>query len=161
MIRFASLALLVALALPFAGGCKKDEPQSDLKADKPAEDVTWPTRDVKGPPVAVEFVTMIGEGKRRGATVRVFNFEDTVLARLDATLHYLDATGKELKTFPLTSMSAGIAQGKGYATLDVGAFVPAETVRVNVTVNSAHYKDEANPRWTREGEKPPTIRGAP
>ncbi len=149
----------VFLMVAAASGCKKDEPK---KAPE-TEEVAWPPAPAGGAPLAARFVKMVGEGKRRGAEIRFFNYREVPLVKLEVVLHYLDKDGKALGDFPYTTMAPSIVEKKGHSVLTLGGMVPANTVSVGVTFMRASFKKGAAPDWVNPSgaPEPAQIMGNP
>ena len=120
------LMALMTLCLAGMFGCQK---APTPPPEKPGP-VDWPAAPANGAPVAVHFIEMIGEGAKRGANMRIFNFADAPMVRLDLTLVYLDKNDNELGTFPFAMQSPGFVAKKGQEVMPMGGMVPAETTRI-------------------------------
>lgn len=125
-------SLLLAALLSACGSkeAKNEEPE-----------VAWPADPTDGTPMVWEFVELTGEGDKRSAKMRMFNFSDKTVTKVQATLHYADSTGKELDTFPWTQMGPNMVGAKGHKEAKMGAFLPAETTSVSATIESIEYGD--------------------
>ena len=136
-MRTLLLAGLAALALSTAACDKKGA------AEAPAAKVTWPAAPSDGAPVVLQFKGIVDDKGEKVADMTLFNFSDKPVSELRMTLHYLDASGKELKTFPWgQSKRPELAGAKGTAELPkMGAFLPAETASVTATIESVGYVD--------------------
>jgi hypothetical protein len=134
------LALILILGFVFACGGKK-EGDGGGGAD---ENVTWPAAPTDGQPVTLQFVSVGPDkrGKDLEAQMRVFNFSDKEVKRISMTLDYLDGTGKKLKDFPWGMMGVPNVVGpKGTKVDGMGAFIPAETKKVEARVRSVEFGD--------------------
>lgn len=114
---------------------------NDAKKPDKADDVAWPTQPTDGTPMTWEFVELTGEGDKRSAKMRMFNFADQTVTKVQATLHYLDASGAELDTFPWTQMGPNMVGAKGHKEAKVGAFLPEQTQSVSASIESIEYGD--------------------
>jgi hypothetical protein len=123
LTRLLPLVILVA----FTVGCSKKE------AD-PEKHAKWPAKPGDGTPLVLEFVKMTGEGQDRRGELRIFNFQDQDVKKVHLTLRYLDAAGKELKTFPWSVMQNPVVEAKKSATIEAGAFIPEGTTRVEAVL---------------------------
>lgn len=135
------LALILILGFVFACGGKKDDGGGGGGGD---ENVTWPAAPADGQPVVLQFVS-VGPNKRGKdleAQMRVFNFSDKDVKRLSLMLDYLDGSGKKLKDFPWSMMAGSSIVGpKGTKVDGMGAFIPAETKKVEARVRSVEFGD--------------------
>jgi hypothetical protein len=122
------LIVLVALAV----GCSKKEADPD-------RNVKWPAKPGDGTPLVLEFVKMKGEGKEKRGVLRVFNFQDKDVKRVVMTLRYLDAGGKELKTFPWTVINQPVVEAKKTEQLEAGAFLPEATAKVEALLREVEF----------------------
>lgn len=122
--------LPVLMFLVFAAGCSG-------KSAGPKE--KWPEKPADGAPLVIEFVKIAGQGDDTRAELKVFNFEDKDVMRLHMTLHYLDASGKELKDFPWSVQANPVVGAKKSAVIEAGAFLPKETVSVKVDLRSVQF----------------------
>lgn len=104
-------------------------------------DVKWPEKPASGAPVALEFIGLVGQGDRMEANMRIFNFSDKPVTRINMTLDYLDATGKKLKDFPWGQSGPSLVGPKEYKDKEMGAFIPAETKKVTATVKDVEFGD--------------------
>ena len=94
-----------------------------------------------------QFVKMIGEGDRRGADMRIFNYRDVGIVHIQMTLNYLDKDGKQIGDFPFATASPRLIGPKDYEVLQLGAFVPEETTRVEAIINRVEFKGDTTPAW--------------
>lgn len=132
------LALILILGFVFACGGKKEG-----DAGGGDEAVTWPAQ-TGDQPVSLQFVSVGPDkrGKDLEAKMRVFNFTDKDVKRISMTLDYLDGTGKKLKDFPWGMMGVPNVVGpKGTKVDGMGAFIPAETKKVEARVRSVEFGD--------------------
>ncbi len=111
----------------------------------------WPERPADGAPVAFVFVEIDGDGDDRGAEFKIYNFEDKAVNKLFMKLHYLDASGKELKDFPWSAQAPELVGAKKSAKFEAGAFIPKETASVKVTLREVGYKDGS--KWEAPAPK--------
>lgn len=140
--------VIVTGALAWSAGCKKAaEPEAPDLAKKTAESVLWPEKPADGAPVAARFVRMIGEGKRRGAEVQLFNFAAQHLLDIDLVLIWVDADGKELGRWPQRARSKRLVAKGGQATMSMGSHVPVGTTAARLTVRRLGF--EGGIDWTR------------
>ncbi len=116
----------------------------DAKKKDGADKVAWPAQPADGAPVAWEFIELTGEGDKRAAKMRMFNFADKTVTKVQATLHYLDASGAELDTFPWTQMGPNMIGAKDHKEAKMGAFLPESTASVKATIESVEYDDASN-----------------
>lgn len=116
---------------------------------KEDEKVAWPDQPADGTPMEWEFVELTGEGDKRAAKMRMFNFAEKKVTKVQATLHYLDASDKELDTFPWTQMGPNMIAAKGHKEAKMGAFLPEGTAKVKATIESIEYGDGSN--WAQGG----------
>ncbi|MDX2087674.1 MAG: hypothetical protein SFX73_07480 [Kofleriaceae bacterium] len=136
------LAIAIALVSTAAApGCGKKD---DAGAKK--DDVTWPAKPADDTPLVFQFVSLEGTGDDMKANLRVFNFTDKSVKSVQLKLHYLDASGKEVKSFPWGATSPEIVGPKGTKVDDYGAFLPPETKTVNVTLREVKFADGST--WT-------------
>lgn len=141
MRRQAWPSVLAMLALLPLAGCEKG---GDGGSEATVE---WPEQPANGAPVALAFEEMIGEGEDLGARMQVFNFSAQAVRRLSLTLHYQNEAGEDLDTFPW-GMSAGQVVGaSGHDEVEVGAFVPEGTTRVEADVLEVEFADGST--WQR------------
>ena len=143
------LAVCVSLAL---GGCSKKDGTADEKDKAAAEPkIDWPQKPADGSPVAIEFLGLAGKGDRVKAKVRMFNFGEKDVNRVTMTLHYLDESGKELKSFPWSQMqNPKLIDGKDVVEKKIGAFLPAETKTVKATLEEVSFTDDTT--WKAPAE---------
>lgn len=136
-MRTLLIAGLAALTLSTAA-CDKKGP-----AEAPAAKVTWPAAPSDGTPVVLQFKELVDEKGEKLARMTMFNYADKGVSELRMTLHYLDASGKELKTFPWgQSKRPELTGAKGTVELPkLGAFLPPETASVTATIESVGYTD--------------------
>lgn len=132
-----SLLLAALLGACGSNGAKKEDEAK----------VAWPAEPSDGTPMAWEFVELTGEGDKRSAKMRMFNFSDKTVTKVQATLHYLDGSGKELDTFPWTQMGPNMVGAKGHKEAKMGAFLPPETASVSASIESVEYADGSN--WAK------------
>jgi len=111
----------------------------------------WPEKPADGAPVAFEFVKLNGAGDDLLAEFKIFNFEDKPVNKLRMKLHYLDASGKELKDFPWSALAPEIVGAKKSAKFEAGAFLPKETASVKVTLREVGFKDGS--KWEAPAPK--------
>lgn len=138
----ASTLLVVALGLgaSLTACSKKDGGSAESAA-------AWPKAPADGTPIVAEFVKLQGEGDKREAQLRLFNFADKEVKAVHMKLHYLDASGKELKTFPFTNMKdVGLVKAKDTAEIRAGVFLPPETAKVTADFNAVDYADGS--KWS-------------
>ena len=91
------------------------------------------------------------KGKDLEAKMRVFNFADKEVKRISMTLDYLDGSGKKLKDFPWGMMGMPNVVGpKGTKVDEMGAFIPAETKKVEARVRSVEFGDGS--KWEAKKE---------
>ena len=110
---------------------------------KGGEDAKWPDEPTDGAPLVLEFIGLEGSGNDTQARMRIFNFGESAVVRMQLTLHYLDASGKELKDFPWSQQApAGVVGGKGQAVKAMGAFIPEGTAKVTAEVKEVEFKDK-------------------
>ena len=138
------IALGLILGLVIACGGKKEGDGGGGGGD---ENLTWPAKPADGAPVVFEFVSVGPDkkGKDLEAKVRMFNFTDKNVVRISATLDYLDGSGKKLKDFPWGMGGQNLLPAKGTKVDEVGAFIPAETKKVEVRVRSVDFDDKT--KW--------------
>jgi len=141
MKRFA-LVFILGLVVSACG--KKDGDSADNRGD---ETVTWPAKPADGTPIAFESISVGPDkrGKDLKAKVRMFNFTDKTIVRMDLSLDYLDGNGKKLKDFPWGMSGPGLLPAKGTKVDEVGAFLPPETKKVAVQVHSVEFDDKT--KW--------------
>lgn len=145
---FSRLVVAVALASTSlaATACgKKDE------AGAKKDDVAWPAKPADDTPLVFQFVNLEGTGDDMKANLRVFNFTDKAVKAVKLRLHYLDAAGKELKSFPWGAAAPEIVGPKGTKVDDYGAFLPPETKSVNVTIREVEFSDGT--KWAGKGDE--------
>jgi len=111
----------------------------------------WPEKPADGAPVAFEFVKLNGAGDELEAEFKIFNFEGKPVNKLFMKLHYLDASGKELKDFPWSAQAPELVGAKKSARFEAGAFIPKETASVKVTLREVGFKDGS--QWTAPEKK--------
>jgi hypothetical protein len=117
------------------------------------EAVTWPAQPADGQPVTLQFVSVGPDkrGKDLVAKMRVFNFGDKDVKSIRMTLDYLDGTGKKLKDFPWGMAGMPNVVGpKGTKEEEMGAFIPAETKKVEARVRSVEFGDGS--KWEAKKE---------
>jgi len=131
------LWLALVLGLVISCGGKKDEGGGGGGAT----DMKWPAQPTDGKPVVFEFDSLTGTGDKMEAKVRMFNFTDKAVKRMSTTLHYLDGTGKELKSFPWGMSGPTLLGAKEAKEETVGAFIPAETKKVDVELREVDFGD--------------------
>ena len=120
------LCTLVALAYLACGG----------------EEVKWPEKPTDGTPVVIEFVKLVGEGDKKEAKMRIFNFEEKSVTRLQMTLDYLDKDGNKLKDFPWSAHAmGGLVGSKAHKVKEMGAFIPDGTVKVVANLAEVEFRD--------------------
>jgi hypothetical protein len=129
------LIVLAVLGLAACGG-KKDDGGGGGAAE-----VKWPDKPADGTPVVFEFVEVAGKGDKLKAKMRMFNFSDKTVTRIVSTLDYLDGTGKSLKDFPWSMQGPALLDPKGTKDKDMGAFLPAETKKVNAKITGVDFGD--------------------
>ncbi len=139
LLRWSLVLMLVLIPLT---GCDKGGGTAEV------EEGAWPDQPANGQPVVLEFVEMIGEGEDLGASMRVFNFGEQAVERLNMTLRYLNEAGEELETFPFSVSQPEIAAAGGQAGIEVGMFVPAETVRIEADLDTVNFV--GGETWTSE-----------
>lgn len=106
------------------------------------EEVKWPEKPADGTPVVIEFVKLVGEGDKKEAKMRVFNFEEKSVTRLNMMLDYLDKDGKKLKDFPWSAQaSAGLVGAKEHKVKEMGAFIPDGTAKVVANLSEVEFRD--------------------
>ena len=132
------LVLPIVASILLLAACRKME---SAEAPSKREDIPWPAKPAGGEPVALQFVKMVGTAQGRGAEMTAFNFGSKDVQGLMLELHYLDATGKELQTFPFSLVSPLIVASGDHAAVQVGAFVPERTASVRADVENVTYKD--------------------
>jgi hypothetical protein len=128
--------LAFAMIAGLLGACDSNDSKKSDEAQ-----VAWPAEPSDGTPMAWEFVELTGEGDKRSAKMRMFNFSDKTVTKVQATLHYVDGAGKELDTFPWTQMGPNRVGAKGHKEAKMGAFLPAETKTVTASIESIEYGD--------------------
>jgi len=111
----------------------------------------WPEKPADGAPVAFEFVKLSGAGDDLRAEFKIFNFEGKPVNKLFMKLHYLDASGKELKDFPWSAQAPELVGAKKSAKFEAGAFLPKETASVKVTLREVGFKDGS--KWEAPAPK--------
>ncbi len=133
-----SMMIALGLLMPVAAiGCKGKGSDGGSQSD-----VKWPAQPADGTPLIAEFQALAGSGDRIEAKFRLYNFADKDVRGISMTLHYLDASGKELKDFPWSqSKGSGLVGKKGTADIKGGAFIPAETKSVTAELRSVDYAD--------------------
>lgn len=105
------------------------------------DEVKWPEKPADGTPVVIEFVKLVGEGDKKSAEMRVFNFAEQSLTRMQMKLHYLDKDGKELGDFPWSQQSgSGIVGTKAYKVVKMGAFLKEGTTKVTAELEEAEFR---------------------
>lgn len=125
----------------FAATCLVGCGAGDAKKKQDDEKVAWPAEPTDGTPMVWEFVGLTGEGDKRAGKMRMFNFSEKTVTKVQATLHYLDEGGQELDTFPWTQMGPNMIEAKGHKDAKVGAFLPEGTAKVTATIESIEYGD--------------------
>jgi len=126
--------LLLVTSIAACGGPGDARKKEDDK-------VSWPSPPGDGSPMAWEFVELTGEGDKRAAKMRMFNFAEKTVSKVQATLHYLDDSGQEIDTFPWTQMGPNMIGAKGHKEAKMGAFLPENTKTVRATIESVEYGD--------------------
>src|ERR1041385_3294308 len=91
--------------------------------DKPAGE-KWPARPANGAPVAIELVDVTGPGAPLEARMRVFNFGDQAITKIDSTLEYFDGSGKKVQEFPWSWAGASLVPAHASKDKKVGAAMP-------------------------------------
>jgi hypothetical protein len=137
-------ALLLLASWAPLSACSKD------RSDGDGQQVAWPDRPADGSPVAFEFVELTGEGDRREARLRIFNFTDKPVQGVQMTLHYLDADGEEIDTFPWGATAPVLVAANNQTTMTAGAFMPEATASVRVSVSQVTFQDGTSWQGTRE-----------
>ena len=106
------------------------------------EEVKWPEKPTDGTPVVIEFVKLVGEGDKKAAEMRVFNFEQKSVTRLNMMLDYLDKDGNKLKDFPWSAQAgAGLVGSKAHKVQKMGAFIPDGTTKVVANISDVEFRD--------------------
>lgn len=106
------------------------------------EEVKWPEQPADGTPVVIEFVKLTGEGDKMAAKMRVFNFGEQSVTRLNMTLEYLDADGKKLGDFPWSAQNmAGLVAKKAHKVLEMGAFMKEGTKKVKAVLSEVEFRE--------------------
>ena len=134
LVATLSAVALASTSLAATACGKKD----DAGAKK---DVAWPAKPADDTPLVFQFVDLKGTGDDMRANLRVFNITDKAVRAVKLQLHYLDATGKELKDFPWGASAPQLVGPKGTAVGDYGAFLPPDTKSVNVTIREVEFSD--------------------
>jgi len=129
--------LALILGLVIACGGKKDEGGGGGGATE----MTWPAQPADGTPVVFEFVEVTGTGDKLKAKMRMFNFTQKKITRITSKLDYLDATGKKLKDFPWSMQGPALLGPKEAKEKDMGAFLPAETKKVEAKIEGVDFDD--------------------
>lgn len=129
--------LVVAMALALAAcGKKKDEQGGggvSARPPKPAD----------GTPLVAQFIEL-GKDKHGDleAHFDLFSYADKDITRYQGTLHYLDAAGKELKTFPWGQQKRPVLVAKGGRSAGEGGVnIPPETKTVALTFDTVEFTD--------------------
>ncbi len=124
-----------------------------------AKKPTRPEAPKNGAPVALEFMELVGAGDKRAANFWAFSYSDKAIKQIEMTLHYLDVSGKELKSFPWKLSAPTVVGPKDEAKIEkVGAFLPEETASVRVTVNHVTFKDDTTWPETKPAETKPEAK---
>jgi len=137
--------LPVLMFLVFAAGCSGKGGGTKEK---------WPEKSADGAPVVLEFVKIAGAGKDMRGEFKIFNFDDKDVMRLHMTLHYLDASGKELKDFPWSIQANPVVGAKKSAVIEVGAFLPENTASVKVELREVHLDGGGKWEVAKKAEEP-------
>jgi hypothetical protein len=137
------LALILGLVISCGGKKDGDGGGGD-------DNVKWPAQPEGGAPLAFESLEVVKDkaGKDLVAKVRIFNFSDKGVKGFNGKLHYLDASDKELKSFPWGhSAGLGLVKAKGTAVEEMGAFIPEGTKKVTVELRNVTFDDGS--KWER------------
>jgi hypothetical protein len=129
--------LVGVFAATFLIGCSAGDAKKKQEEDK----VAWPAEPSDKTPMVWEFVELTGEGEKRACKMRMFNFSDKPVTKVQATLHYLGEGDKELDTFPWTQMGPNLIDAKGHKEAKMGAFLPEGTTKVTASIESIEYGD--------------------
>ena len=134
-------------------GCDTSAPPTPRTADqvlqeaalrnRPQGRANWPDPPASGAPVAVRFEQLVDGPATRQARLHFYNYADRDVVGIELDLRYVDEAGRVLKHLPWRArpeLPAG-----GVATRLVGAFLPAQTQRVDATVVAVHFADGS--RW--------------
>lgn len=113
------------------------------------EEVTWPEKPADGTPVVIQFVKLTGEGDKKSAKMRVFNFGDQSVTRLVMSLDYLDKDGKKLGDFPWSQQAmGGIVGKKEHKVVEMGAFIKEGTTKVVANLSEVEFRD--GKKWQKK-----------
>lgn len=149
--RISVVVVVAAMALALAACGKKKDGEGGGEGR-----VARPAKPADGTPVAAVFVEL-GKDKRGEAEAHfdLFSYADKDITRVQGTLHYLDASGKELKDFPWGQQTRPVLVPKGGRTAMAGGFaMPPETRTVSYTVETVEYTDGTT--WQAPAAAPAT-----
>lgn len=105
------------------------------------DEVTWPEKPADGTPVVIQFVKIAGEGDDMSAKMRVFNFGEQSVTRMQMTLEYLDADGKKLGDFPWSQHAmSGIVDKKAHKVVNMGALIKKGTTKVRAVLSEVEFR---------------------
>jgi len=109
-------------------------------------------------PVSLEFLRISGDGNFKKVELRVKNISNKDIRKIDMRLHYLDASGKELKDWPAnatgsfdpqTGQRKPVVEKNGTADVKVTAFfMPDETRSVRLELEGITCADATT--WKRK-----------
>ena len=123
--------LALALVLSLVAACGKKEREG------------WPAKPAGDTPLALTFVKLVGTGEDTEATMRIYNFTNKKVTMAGMKLHYLDAAGKEIGSFPWSvSKGGGLVEPNGTTEEDMGFGIPAGTKSVTAEVTDVGFADQ-------------------
>ena len=144
-------SLLAIVTLSCKGGGDDTKPSNTkTPAGKPAT-AKAPAKPSDGTPVSAQFVSMTGSDSKLAAKMTFYNHTAKPIHVLRMRLHYLDAAGKELKTFPWSQTASPLITANGNVTKEVGMMIPAETKSVKAVFRKVEFGDGTN--WERANAK--------
>ena len=129
--------LVVVLALAIAGCGKKEEGEGAGGGR-----VARPPKPADGTPLVAVFVEL-GKDKRGEVEAHfdLFSYADKDVAGYQGTFHYLDASGKELGTFPWSQQAPKLVSKGGRTAIAGGFKIPPETKTVSLTIDTVMFTD--------------------